>query len=312
MNYVIQTKNLSKKFKDELKVSHLDLNVPSECVYGFLGPNGAGKSTTMKMMLGLVKPTEGSVTILEKELNDKNRISILSDTSSLIESPAFYGHLSGQENLEIIASLKGVSSKEIQNVLAIVHLTEAKDKKAKHYSLGMKQRLGIAGALLGTPKLLLLDEPTNGLDPAGIQEIRELICSLPKRYGMTVLVSSHLLSEIEQMATQIGIIDHGELLFENSLHVLQSYGKENLILKTTDAVRTLNLLNDKNIYCTLAESQKGASATRISLPMLSDKDLAAVLHLLYNNEIDVLRIEENKKTLEDIFLDITGRSVCLS
>lgn len=312
MNYVIQTKNLSKKFKDELKVSHLDLNVPSECVYGFLGPNGAGKSTTMKMMLGLVKPTEGSVTILEKELNDKNRISILSDTSSLIESPAFYGHLSGQENLEIIASLKGVSSKEIQNVLAIVHLTEAKDKKAKHYSLGMKQRLGIAGALLGTPKLLLLDEPTNGLDPAGIQEIRELICSLPKRYGMTVLVSSHLLSEIEQMATQIGIIDHGELLFENSLHVLQSYGKENLILKTTDAVRTLNLLNDKNIYCTLAESQKGTSATRISLPMLSDKDLAAVLHLLYNNEIDVLRIEEHKKTLEDIFLDITGRSVCLS
>lgn len=312
MNYAIQTRNLSKKFKDELKVNHLNLNIPSECVYGFLGPNGAGKSTTMKMMLGLVKPTEGSVTILGKEFNDKNRISILSDTSSLIESPSFYGHLTGQENLEIIASLKGVSKKEIPHVLDIVQLADAKDKKAKHYSLGMKQRLGIAGAILGTPKIILLDEPTNGLDPAGIQEIRELICSLPKRYGMTVLVSSHLLSEIEQMATQIGIIDHGELLFENSLHALKSFGHENLIIKTTNTARTLELLQEKNIYCTLTENKKGINGTHISLPMLSDKDLAYTLHLLYNNQIDVLRIEERKKTLEEIFLDLTGRSVCLS
>lgn len=312
MNYAIQTRNLSKKFKDELKVNQLNLNIPSECVYGFLGPNGAGKSTTMKMMLGLVKPTEGSVTILGKEFNDKNRISILSDTSSLIESPSFYGHLTGQENLEIIASLKGVSKQEISHVLDIVHLTDAKDKKAKHYSLGMKQRLGIAGAILGTPKIILLDEPTNGLDPAGIQEIRELICSLPKRYGMTVLVSSHLLSEIEQMATQIGIIDHGELLFENSLHVLKTYGREHLLLKTTDTVKTLQLLQEKNIYCTLADNTTGANTTRISLPMLSDKDLSYVLHLLYHHQIDVLRIEEHKKNLEEIFLDLTGRSVCLS
>lgn len=312
MNYAIQTRNLSKKFKDELKVNQLNLNIPSECVYGFLGPNGAGKSTTMKMMLGLVKPTEGSVSILGKEFNDKNRISILSDTSSLIESPSFYGHLTGQENLEIIASLKGVSKQEISHVLDIVHLTDAKDKKAKHYSLGMKQRLGIAGAILGTPKIILLDEPTNGLDPAGIQEIRELICSLPKRYGMTVLVSSHLLSEIEQMATQIGIIDHGELLFENSLHVLKTYGREHLLLKTTDTVKTLQLLQEKNIYCTLADNTTGANTTRISLPMLSDKDLSYVLHLLYHHQIDVLRIEEHKKNLEEIFLDLTGRSVCLS
>lgn len=312
MKFAIQTKNLCKEYKGELRVNHLNLNIPAGCVYGFLGPNGAGKSTTMKMMLGLVKPTDGSVTVLGKTLNDKKRLSILSQTGSLIESPSYYGHLSGKENLEIVASLKNVSKKEIAHALEIVHLTEAKDKKVKHYSLGMKQRLGIACALLGHPKLILLDEPTNGLDPAGIQEIRELICTLPKEFGMTVLVSSHLLSEIDQMATEIGIIDHGELLFENSLHVLHSYGNENLVLRTSDTRKSIELLRANQITCQPIKSENDGKIRTFSLPLLSDTDLAPILHLLTTNEISVFRIEESKKSLEYIFLDITGRSVCLS
>lgn len=300
MNYAIQTSQLCKKYKNELKVRHLNLNVPSECVYGFLGPNGAGKSTTMKMLLGLIKPTDGSVEIFHQTLNEKNRISILSHTGSLIESPAFYGHLSGQENLEIVTELKNVPKKEIAHVLEIVHLTDAKDKKAKHYSLGMKQRLGIAGALLGNPKLILLDEPTNGLDPAGIQEIRELICTLPKEYGMTVFISSHLLSEIDQMATEIGIIDNGELLFEDSLEVLHAYGKEQLLLKTSDTQKAMQLLGSRNLPHSAIDLS--SSDTRISIPMLSDAELAPIIGLLLENQIAVLRIEEQRKSLEDIFL----------
>ena len=144
MNYAIQTKNLCKEYKGELRVSHLNLNIPSGCVYGFLGPNGAGKSTTMKMMLGLVKPTDGAVRILGKTMNEKNRLTVLSMIGSLIESPAYYGHLSGQENLEIAATLKGVNKKSVSHALEIVHLNDIGNKKVKHYSLGMKQRLGIA------------------------------------------------------------------------------------------------------------------------------------------------------------------------
>ena len=231
---------------------------------------------------------------------------------SLIESPAYYGHLSGQENLEIAATLKGVNKKSVSHALEIVHLNDIGNKKVKHYSLGMKQRLGIACALLGNPKLILLDEPTNGLDPAGIQEIRELICRLPKQYGMTVLVSSHLLSEIDQMATEIGIIDHGELLFENSLHVLHAHSQESLHLRTSEPKRALSLLKEKHVPASLSTSGPDRGDTILSLPMLSDSELSGVLHALITNHIEVFRIEESKKSLEDIFLDLTGRSVCLS
>lgn len=312
MNYAIQTKNLCKEYKGELRVSHLNLNIPSGCVYGFLGPNGAGKSTTMKMMLGLIKPTDGAVRILGKTMNEKNRLTVLSMIGSLIESPAYYGHLSGQENLEIAATLKGVNKKSVSHALEIVHLNDVGNKKVKHYSLGMKQRLGIACALLGNPKLILLDEPTNGLDPAGIQEIRELICRLPKQYGMTVLVSSHLLSEIDQMATEIGIIDHGELLFENSLHVLHAHSQESLHLRTSEPKRALALLKEKHVPASLSTSGPDRGDTILSLPMLSDSELSGVLHALITDHIEVFRIEESKKSLEDIFLDLTGRSVCLS
>ena len=191
MSSVIMTDSLTKQYGSKKAVDRLDLKVPSGSIYGFLGPNGAGKSTTLKLLLGLIRPTGGRIMILGKEVNQKNRLSILAKTGSLIESPAYYGHLSGKENLRIICTLKDVPFQEADRVLKIVRMTEQQNKKVGQYSLGMKQRLGLAAALLGSPDLLLLDEPTNGLDPAGIQEMRRLICSLPEKYGITIVVSSH-------------------------------------------------------------------------------------------------------------------------
>ena len=210
---IIETNDLCKQYGNALRVAHLDLDVPEGSVYGFLGPNGAGKSTTLKMILGLVRPTAGDIRVLGKKMDGGNRLAVLRQVGSLIESPSYYGHLTGEENLRIVQTLRGVPEKNIREVLQIVRLDGQRGKKLAHYSLGMKQRLGLAAALLGYPKLLILDEPTNGLDPAGIQEMRELICSLPERFGMTVVVSSHLLSEIDQMADHVAIIREGELVF---------------------------------------------------------------------------------------------------
>ena len=209
MKNVIETHNLCKSYHGRMVVDHLNLNVPQGSVYGFIGPNGAGKSTSMKMLLGLTHPTSGSVKLLNQTMNEENRIALLRQTGSLIESPSGYLHLTAKENLSIIADLKGISHKDIDRVLEIVKLTADANRKVSQYSLGMKQRLGIAMALLGKPRLLILDEPTNGLDPAGIQEMRSLIASMPERTGATVLISSHLLSEMEQMVTQVGILNHG-------------------------------------------------------------------------------------------------------
>ena len=219
MQTVIETKALCKQYGPHTAVDHVELHVPQGCVYGFIGPNGAGKSTTMKMLLGLIHPTAGRVRLLGQELTEKSRLPLLRQTGSLIESPAGYLHLTAQENLEIVADLKGVPHKDIGRVLDIVHLTQDRNRRVGQYSLGMKQRLGIAMALLGSPKLLILDEPTNGLDPAGIQEMRALIRNMPAATGATVLISSHLLGEMEQMVEQVGIIDHGHILFEGPLTV---------------------------------------------------------------------------------------------
>lgn len=220
MEPVIFTDALTKRYGNKTVVDDLDLLVPEGSIYGFLGPNGAGKSTTMKLLLGLVKPSRGRMILLGHEVSPQNRLSILKDTGSLIESPAYYGHLSGKENLKIICTLKDLPETEIDRVLKIVRMENQGDKKVRQYSLGMKQRLGLAAALLGHPRLLLLDEPTNGLDPAGIQEMRELIRSLPGQYGMTVIISSHLLSEIDQIVDDIGIIANGQMKYQGALNRL--------------------------------------------------------------------------------------------
>lgn len=218
MDYIITTEQLTKKYKNFTSVNHVSLHIRKGSIYGFLGPNGAGKSTTMKMLLGLTTPTKGSFTI-----DGKDRIAILKEIGSFIEAPSFYANLTGRENLDIIRRILGLPKADVEDALELVGLTEFGDRLAKQYSLGMKQRLGLAGALLGRPPILILDEPTNGLDPSGIHEIRNLVKSLPSLYDCTVLISSHMLSEIELIADDIGILNHGRLLFEGSMNDLRQY-----------------------------------------------------------------------------------------
>lgn len=304
MNNAIETFTLTKKYGPTNAVEDLNMRVPKGSIYGFLGPNGAGKSTTMKMILGLVKSDTGSIQVLGSMVNNKNRLEILKQTGSLIESPSYYGHLTGRENLQIIAMLKNASEKDIAEVLHIVRLENQAGKKVSQYSLGMKQRLGLACAMLGNPKVLLLDEPTNGLDPAGIQEMRELIRSLPAQYGMTVLVSSHLLSEIDQMADYTGIIDRGRLIFQGELSALHMHSRKHLLLRTQDNDAAKRILKAHEVHC-----QSGGGS--LKLPELSDDRTAYLISVLVREGIGILRIEERQKNLEEIFLSLTGKQVSL-
>ena len=301
---IIETHDLCKQYGNALRVAHLDLDVPEGSVYGFLGPNGAGKSTTLKMILGLVRPTAGDIRVLGKKMDGGNRLAVLRQVGSLIESPSYYGHLTGEENLRIVQTLRGVPEKNIREVLQIVRLDGQRGKKLAHYSLGMKQRLGLAAALLGYPKLLILDEPTNGLDPAGIQEMRELICSLPERFGMTVVVSSHLLSEIDQMADHVAIIREGELVFQDTLEALHGRSRHHLALRTTNNAVARAVLQEKSVPC---QEEEGY----LILPILSDEMAAQLTRLLAERHLGVIRLEERQKSLEDIFLELTGKAASL-
>lgn len=301
---IIETNDLCKQYGNALRVAHLDLNVPEGSVYGFLGPNGAGKSTTLKMILGLVRPTAGDIQVLGKKMDGGNRLAVLRQVGSLIESPSYYGHLTGEENLRIVQTLRGVPEKNIREVLQIVRLDGQRGKRVAHYSLGMKQRLGLAAALLGYPKLLILDEPTNGLDPAGIQEMRELICSLPERFGMTVMVSSHLLSEIDQMADHVAIIREGELVFQDTLEALHGRSRHHLALRTTNNAVARAVLQEKSVPC---QEEEGY----LILPILPDEIAAQLTRLLAQRHLGVIRLEERQKSLEDIFLELTGKAASL-
>jgi len=277
----------------------VELHVPQGCVYGFIGPNGAGKSTTMKMLLGLIHPTAGRVRLLGQELTEKSRLPLLRQTGSLIESPAGYLHLTAQENLEIVADLKGVPHKDIGRVLDIVHLTQDRNRRVGQYSLGMKQRLGIAMALLGSPKLLILDEPTNGLDPAGIQEMRALIRNMPAATGATVLISSHLLGEMEQMVEQVGIIDHGHILFEGPLTELQRHSRGNVTLRLLDPAKAAPILRANGLTA-------HSDSCVVTLPPLQDALLADLVQKLAACGAGVVELTPRTKTLEEIFLSLTS------
>ncbi len=299
MQTVIETKALCKQYGPHTAVDHVELHVPQGCVYGFIGPNGAGKSTTMKMLLGLIHPTAGRVRLLGQELTEKSRLPLLRQTGSLIESPAGYLHLTAQENLEIVADLKGVPHKDIGRVLDIVHLTQDRNRRVGQYSLGMKQRLGIAMALLGSPKLLILDEPTNGLDPAGIQEMRALIRNMPAATGATVLISSHLLGEMEQMVEQVGIIDHGHILFEGPLTELQRHSRGNVTLRLLNPAKATPILRANGL------TAHSASCV-VTLPPLQDALLADLVQKLAACGAGVVELTPHTKTLEEIFLSLTS------
>ena len=299
MQTVIETKALCKQYGPHTAVDHVELHVPQGCVYGFIGPNGAVKSTTIKMLLGLIHPTAGRVRLLGQELTEKSRLPLLRQTGSLIESPAGYLHLTAQENLEIVADLKGVPHKDIGRVLDIVHLTQDRNRRVGQYSLGMKQRLGIAMALLGSPKLLILDEPTNGLDPAGIQEMRALIRNMPAATGATVLISSHLLGEMEQMVEQVGIIDHGHILFEGPLTELQRHSRGNVTLRLLDPAKAAPILRANGLTA-------HSDSCVVTLPPLQDALLADLVQKLAACGAGVVELTPHTKTLEEIFLSLTS------
>ncbi len=258
----------------------------------------------MKMLLGLVHPTGGSVALLGQPMNEKNRIPLLRQTGSLIESPSGYLHLTARENLAIVADLKGVDRRDTRRVLDIVHLTKDADRKVGQYSLGMKQRLGIAMALLGSPRLLILDEPTNSLDPAGIQEMRSLIASMPQTTGATVLISSHLLGEIEQMVDQVGILSHGKLLFEGSLQQLQKHSRGGTLLRVLTVPKALAVLQQQGVTATRLTDQPDT----LQLPPLQDEALAALVRALAESGAGVVGLTAQTKSLEDIFLSLTQSS----
>lgn len=294
---IIETRNLSYRFGNQLVLDQVSLNVREGSIYGFLGPNGAGKTTTIKVLLNLLQTEKGKVFLFGKDLN-KNRIEILSGIGSLIEQPAIYSHLSGRENLLNRALLLQVHSVKVHEMLDLVNLTEHADKKAGQYSLGMKQRLGIALALLNDPKLLILDEPTNGLDPNGIIEIRQLIRKLVGEQGKTVFISSHLLSEVEKMVTHIGIINRGKLLFQGTIEELHNVSKKHLEIQTNDLVRSTELLC-KNGY------QAEILSDKILIPYLSENQSAEINSLLVKHNHKVYGLTISKQNLENLFLSIT-------
>jgi len=297
MEYIVQTTKLTKEFKKEIAVSNLDLKIPKGEIYGFLGSNGAGKTTTIRMLLGLMRPTSGSVKLFDKDL-ESNRKYILRRVGSLVENPSYYPHLTAYENLEAIRKILNVSKQRIDLVLQLVSLQDTANKKVKSFSLGMKQRLGIAASLLHEPELLILDEPTNGLDPSGIIEMRRLIQDLSKKYGITVIISSHLLSEIDQIATQVGIISKGKMIFQDSIEKMRTYAKKNVLFKVNDsktAWKTL-LANGQNVD--LIED-------RISLYVDDDEQVAMIINYLVQQGFSIYRVEEKRQSLENIFLEMT-------
>ncbi|MBK1813752.1 ABC transporter ATP-binding protein [Clostridium sp. YIM B02505] len=294
MEYIVETKGLSKKFNDIEAVKNINLKVPKGCIYGFLGPNGAGKSTTIRMLLGLIKMTQGDVEILGKSIS-KERVEILKEVGALVETPSYYGNLSAYDNLDIVRRILGLEKKSIDTALDIVGLSDNKNKYVKNFSLGMKQRLGIAKAIIGNPRLLILDEPTNGLDPLGIIEIREMIRSLPDKIGVTVLVSSHILSEIEQIATHVGIVNKGVLCFQGTIDELMALGK-NDVKVVADPIESACSKIKKLGYEVEVENKK--------IFIKGIADIPKINRELVGSGIDVYHLSEDKETLEEIFLNI--------
>lgn len=296
--YAIRTKGLSYQFNGETKtLDNIDLAVEAGSIYGFLGPNGAGKTTTLSLVLGLLDNQQGTIELFGEHL-DANRINVLKRVGSLIESPSLYGHLTAKENLEIYRRIYQVPKERITESLQVAGLADTGKKRVKHFSLGMRQRLAIALALLPQPELLVLDEPANGLDPAGIIELRQMIKDLNEKHGMTILISSHLLSEIEKLVTYIGIINKGKLLFQGSLtdlKLLQQSGSR-LIINTSDNERAMHILQ---------ELQPQLEGSTVSVMFQDLQHVASIQKTLAQNDLDVYMIQPRQNDLEQLFIELT-------
>lgn len=294
----IETIGLTYRFGQQTVVDNLSLKVPAGSIYGFLGPNGAGKTTTIKILLNLLKSPKDQVFIFGKEINT-HRIATLKRIGALVEQPAIYAHLSGKENLINRCLLLGIGKNRADEMLKRVGLTDAAHKKAGKYSLGMKQRLGIAQALISDPELLLLDEPTNGLDPNGIIEIRNLMIDLATQYGKTILVSSHLLAEIERTATHVGIIHKGQLLFQGTISELHDLSKPTIKIEVDDAPYAAQLLAP---HCEILDQKENL----LTIGFHHKEEIARMNTILVQNGLKVYALGAERKDLEHLFLDITS------
>lgn len=295
---IIKTTGLSYHYsKDVQTLFDINLNVEKGSIYGFLGPNGSGKTTTLSLLLGLLNNQKGDIEIFSQHLHAA-RSSILKRIGSLIETPSLYGHLTARENLEVFRQVYGVSKARIAEVLQIVGLADTGNKVAKKFSLGMKQRLSIALALLPNPELLILDEPANGLDPGGIIELRELIKKLNTEHGMTILISSHLLSEVEKMVSHVGIIFKGKMLFQGPLSELHSFQQKasKLLIKTSDNEATFRLLQ---------EHQPEMVGEAVSVAFGGKKQVASINRKLTHHNLDVYLLHPKESDLEQLFIDLT-------
>lgn len=299
MDYAIETHDLTKRYGDFTAVDHLEIKVPAGKVYGFLGRNGSGKTTTIRMIMGLIKPNEGHVEIFGTEIS-RNRAEYLADIGAIIETPGFYGNLSAYENLEITAKMFKTEKDRINETLEIVGLSNIGDKAVGKFSLGMKQRLGIANALVHFPRILILDEPTNGLDPAGIIEMRKLIRHLSQSMGITVFVSSHLLSEVQQIADYIGIIDRGHLLKQGGMELINSNEQSFLVVETDQLKETVKVIESLDFDFEKINNGFKIFCTREDNVIINEK--------LVGNQINVYNLESVSKTLEERFLGITNEN----
>jgi ABC-2 type transport system ATP-binding protein len=296
----IETRGLGRRFGKLQAVEALDLVVPQGSVYGFLGLNGAGKTTTIRMLLGLLRPTCGSIHVHGLAM-PAERVRVLGTVGALVESPSVYGHLTGRENLEASRRLIRADAATIPRVLDMVGLGAAADRLVRGYSTGMRQRLGLALALLGAPRLLVLDEPLNGLDPAGIQEVRALIRDLPRRLGVTVFLSSHLLSEVEHVATHVGILHGGRLAAQGSTASLLA-GERRLRAVVTDSEPAAALLRERGFSVTACEKKT------LLVRAASEADAIAINRILVEAGHGVSRLELEDASLERVFFASTGVS----
>lgn len=299
MDHIIKTTGLSYHYaKNVQTLFDINLQIPKGSIYGFLGPNGSGKTTTLSLLLGLLPKQKGDIEIFGQHL-DQNRIAILNRVGSLVETPSLYGHLNAKDNLEIYRNIYGVSKERVNEVLEIAGLGDTGKKSVKKFSLGMKQRLAIALALLPNPELMILDEPSNGLDPAGIIELRQLIKKLNRELGMTILISSHLLSEVEKMVSHVGIIYKGKMLFQGSLPELHLFQQKTtrLLVQTSDNEAALLLLK---------EHAPEMSGEHLSIPFQDLEQAASINRTIIQSNLDVYLLKPTENDLEQLFIDLTS------
>lgn len=300
--HTIETSQLQHSFfKGEPIIKNLSLQVPERSIYGFLGPNGAGKTTTLRLILGLLRKQEGEISIFQKPL-EQNRIEILRNIGSLIESPSVYEHLTAFENLQLMQKVYQCPIGRIKTVLELVGLENTGSKKAKQFSLGMKQRLAIAIALLHNPKLLILDEPTNGLDPNGIVEMRELLKKINQTLGITILISSHLLAEIEKLVTHVGIINSGQLLFQGTLDELMRKRQQlsAVSIDTNDNAKTISILGANQFNVKIMDD-------KILTTISTKEEIATINKLLVNQSIEVYELSAGQSDLESVFMNLINQ-----